>query len=221
MQIPTYITTICEAFVQKFPQLNSPEKVFGTCEYMCNTFCKLVSPTIKAKPLHVIGHRTVFPNRYSGWDFYPNPDMYFYHVVVQIEDHIIIDVTYRQFDIHSSTAYKIMSIEEFKENWMTMADEYETVNDIGAIETLLRQSRRGFIKKAHHLTDVQTITISHLKWWEQLVKCYVDVNKLITSGDLILTGTDHDNPYKKRMSRLVKFGIERCPTYLKLNTAVH
>ena len=205
------IVNLCETFVRANIEFRSPDDVVGMCEYASVQFCKHF-PELAAKLLHVKGYRHEFPNRHEYWFEHNNPDDSMYHVVVQIEDHIIVDLTYQQLDITWPTPYRIIPISEFKENWLAYSNKLECIDHLISYRDFIT-IRKAWIKDSHRTQDREFINRHRNHHRKLIIYCYQLIHKAIAEGDLTLTGTEQNNPYKRFLSRLKKFGIERCQIY--------
>ena len=194
----TKLVNMCENFLQIYTGLNTPDNVVGMCEYASVQFCKHF-PELVAKLLHVQGYRHEFPNRHEYWHKYNNPDDLMYHVIVQIEDHTIVDLTYQQLDITWPTPYRIMSISEFQENWLAYSNKLECIDQLISYRNFI-PIRKAWIKKSHRTQDRESINRHRNNHRKQIIYCYQIIHKAIAEGDLTLTGTEQNNPYKRFLS---------------------
>lgn len=86
--------------------------------------------------MHLCGHRFPYPNRHEYWHEHPNPDLGLFHTVCYSGEYVV-DLTYRQFNIHASLAYDIQTRTMFEANWLMCAPEHIYMDSCFSIINLL------------------------------------------------------------------------------------
>ena len=168
----------CDIFSNKY-RTHLPDEVNGCCEHFSLLF-QAENPQFSGKPLHLLGHRSCFPNRHHNYNDngYPNPDKNFYHVMVYLDDNHIVDVTNKQLDTEGPP-YRILNKEEVIAEWLVVADDWDI------IETILDASELASVPGREYYVK----------------NCHVELRECIDSGVLILTGTENDNPWLEMLNK--------------------
>ncbi len=174
--------------------LDDGDRVSGMCEGITADFCHLFREELYATPLHLLGHRSNYPNRSKNHQHQPSPDPRFYHVICQFpEEQLTLDLTYRQLDRQSTLYYHIQPLAAVHAEWLVVAPDWEMVNTFLDVGIHLGQATYKWQRQTYPNMPDDAILIEMARQKSLAQTAYATTLRYMEAGQLHFTGAFEDN----------------------------